>query len=291
MRIRKAVLPVAGLGTRVLPASKVIPKEMLPLVDKPTLQYIVEEAVAAGVEEIIFVTSRTKRSIEDHFDAFPELEEVLKRKGKRKELEELQRVQSMATYVSTRQSEPRGLGHAVLCAKDLVGDEPFIVMLGDDLVAPETPCLPRMIEIHEQYHGSVLSLFRSPRDQISSFGIVSVEDVEPDVVKVTHLVEKPAPEEAPSDLAVAGRYVLTPDIFTILEQTPPGSGGEIQITDAIEMQARAGRCFGLRFSGTRYDTGKPLGLLTTSIACALQRPDIAPGLREYMRQALRDSRP
>lgn len=288
MHIRKAVLPVAGLGTRVLPASKVIPKEMLPLVDKPTLQYIVEEAVAAGVEEIIFVTSRTKRSIEDHFDAFPELEEVLKRKGKQKELAELQHVQSMATYVSVRQSEPRGLGHAVLCAKELVGDEPFIVMLGDDLVAPETPCLPRMIEIHEQYNASVLSLFQSPREQISSFGIVSIEDVELDVVKVTHLVEKPSPEEAPSDLAVAGRYILTPDIFTILEQTSPGSGGEIQITDAIEEQARAGRCFGLRFSGTRYDTGKPLGLLTTSIAYALRRPDIAPGLREYMQQVLRD---
>ena len=289
MHIRKAVLPVAGLGTRVLPASKVVPKEMLPLVDKPTLQYIVEEAVAAGVEEIIFVTSRTKRSIEDHFDAFPELEEVLKRKGKQKELAELQQVQTMATYVSVRQSEPRGLGHAVLCAKELVGDEPFIVMLGDDLVAPETPCLPRMIEVHKQYGASVLSLFQSPREQISSFGIVSVEDVEPDVVKVTHLVEKPSPEEAPSDLAVAGRYILTPDIFTILEQTSPGSGGEIQITDAIEEQARAGRCFGLRFSGTRYDTGKPLGLLTTSIAYALRRPDIAPGLRDYMKQVLRES--
>jgi UTP--glucose-1-phosphate uridylyltransferase len=289
MRIRKAVLPVAGLGTRVLPASKVIPKEMLPLVDKPTLQYIVEEAVAAGVEEIIFVTSRTKRSIEDHFDAFPELEETLKRKGKHKELAELQQVQSMATYVSVRQSEPRGLGHAVLCAKELVNDEPFIVMLGDDLVAPETPCLPRMIEIHEQYGGSVMSLFRSPREQISLLGIAAVKDVEPDVVKVTHLVEKPPPEEAPSDLAVAGRYILTPDIFTILEQTPPGRGGEIQITDAIEMQARAGNCFGLRFSGTRYDTGTPLGLLTTSIAFALKRPDIAPGLRDYMQHVVRDS--
>jgi len=289
MHIRKAVLPVAGLGTRVLPASKVVPKEMLPLVDKPTLQYIVEEAVAAGVEEIIFVTSRTKRSIEDHFDAFPELEEILERKGKRKELAELQRLQSMATYAFVRQSEPRGLGHAVLCAKALVGDEPFIVMLGDDLVAPETPCLPRMIEIYERYHTSVLSLFQSPPEQISSFGIVSAEDVEPDVVKVTHLVEKPPLDEAPSDLAVAGRYILTPDIFTILEQTPPGRGGEIQITDAIEMQARAGRCFGLRFSGIRYDTGTPLGLLTTSIAYALQRPDTAPGLREYMQQVLRDS--
>ncbi|MDQ6662675.1 MAG: UTP--glucose-1-phosphate uridylyltransferase GalU [Chloroflexota bacterium] len=286
MPIRKAVLPVAGLGTRVLPASKVIPKEMLPLVDKPTLQYIVEEAVAAGVEEIIFVNSRTKRSIEDHFDAFPDLEAALEQKGKLKELEELRRVQTMASYTTVRQPYPGGLGHAVLCARDLVGDEPFIVMLGDDLVAPETPCLPRMIEIHEQYSGSVLSLFTSPPEQISSFGIVSVEELGADVVKVTHLVEKPALEEAPSDLAVAGRYILTPDIFTLLEQTPPGKGGEIQITDAIEMQAQAGKCYGLKFTGVRYDTGTPLGLLTTSIAYALERPDIAPELRKYMRQVL-----
>ena len=288
MRIRKAVLPVAGLGTRVLPASKVVPKEMLPLVDKPTLQYIVEEAVAAGIEEIIFVTSRSKRSIEDHFDAFPELEMVLERKGKQKALEELRQVESMATYTSVRQPEPRGLGHAVLCAKELVGNEPFVVMLGDDLVAPETPCLPRMIEIHEQYGCSVLSLFKSPPEQISSLGIVSVEDVGPDVVKVTHLVEKPALEEAPSDLAVAGRYVLTADIFGFLEKTPPGKGGEIQVTDAIEMQAQAGRCYGLRFTGIRYDTGTPLGLLTTSIAYALKRPDLGPELRKYMQQVLEE---
>jgi len=286
MRIRKAVLPVAGLGTRVLPASKVIPKEMLPLVDKPTLQYIVEEAVVAGIEEIIFVTSRSKRSIEDHFDMFPELEMVLERKGKQKELEELHRVETMATYTSVRQPEPRGLGHAILCARELVGNEPFIVMLGDDLVDPETPCLPRMIEIHEQYAGSVLSLFQSPPEQISSLGIVSVEDVGPDVVKVTHLVEKPSLEEAPSDLAVAGRYILTPDIFEVLEKTPPGQGGEIQVTDAIEIQAQAGRCYGLRFTGIRYDTGTPLGLLTTSIAYALKRSDIGPELRKYMQQAL-----
>ncbi|HJT57956.1 MAG TPA: UTP--glucose-1-phosphate uridylyltransferase GalU, partial [Ktedonobacteraceae bacterium] len=259
MHIRKAVLPVAGLGTRVLPASKVVPKELLPLVDKPTLQYIVEEAVAAGVEEIIFVTSRSKRSIEDHFDAFPELETVLERKGKRKELEELRHVQTMATYTSVRQAEAKGLGHAVLCAKELVGDEPFIVMLGDELVAPETPVLPRLIEIHERYGGSVLSLFTSPPEQVSSYGIAAVEDLGDNVVKVTHLVEKPEPEEAPSDLGVAGRYILTPDIFTLLEQTAPGAGGEIQVTDAIEMQARAGHCYGLRFTGIRYDTGKPLG--------------------------------
>ena len=286
MSIRKAVLPVAGLGTRILPASKVIPKEMLPLVDKPTVQYIVEEAVAAGIEEIIFVTSRSKRSIEDHFDVFPELETALERKGKRRELEELRHVQTMATYTYVRQSEARGLGHAILCAKELVGDEPFVVMLGDDLVAPETPCLQRMMEIHEQYGGTVLSLFVSPPEQISSFGIVSVTNIASDVVKISHLVEKPALEEAPSDLAVAGRYILTPDIFALLEQTSPGSGGEIQITDAIEMQAQTGHCFGWRFSGERYDTGNPLGLLTTSIAYALKRPDIAPELRKYMQEVL-----
>src|SRR6266704_2330850 len=268
MSIRKAVLPVAGLGTRVLPASKVIPKEMLPLVDKPTLQYIVEEAVAAGIEEIIFVTSASKRAIEDHFDSFPELERTLERKGKHKELAELRRVQTMAAFATVRQPEPKGLGHAILCAKNLVGDEPFVVMLGDDLVAPETPCLPRMMEIHEQYGGSVLSLFVSPPEQISAFGIVSVQELGSDTVKVTHLVEKPSREEAPSDLAVAGRYIQTPDIFDILERTPPGSGGEIQVTDAIEAQARTSNCYGLRFTGVRYDTGNPLGLLTTTIAYA-----------------------
>ena len=286
MRIRKAVLPVAGLGTRVLPATKVIPKEMLPLVDKPTLQYIVEEAVAAGVEEIIFVTSRSKRSIEDHFDSFPELEEVLERKGKRKELEEIHHLRAMATYTSVRQSEPLGLGHAILCAKDLVGDEPFIAMLGDNLVAPETPCLPRLIEVYEQYQGSVLSLVPLPPEVVPTYGIASVEEVGSNVLKVAHVVEKPSLEEAPSDLGVFGRYVLTPDIFELLERTAPGSGGEIQVTDAIEMQAQAGRCYGVIFTGERYDAGTPLGLLTTSIAFALKRPDIAPGLREYMQQVL-----
>jgi len=286
MRIRKAVLPVAGLGTRVLPASKVVPKEMLPLVDKPTLQYIVEEAVAAGVEEIIFVTSRSKRTIEDHFDVFPELEMVLEKKGKHEELEELRHVQTMATYTSVRQPEPLGLGHAVLCAKELVGDEPFIVMLGDNLVAPVTPCLPRIIEIHKQYGGSVLSLVPLPPEVVPSYGIADVETLGPDLLKVRDLVEKPALEKAPSNLGIDGRYVLTPDIFGMLEKVQPGAGGEIQVTDAIAMQARAGNCYGLKFTGLRYDTGNPLGLLMTSIAFALKRPDIAPGLREYMRQVL-----
>src|SRR6202140_1771429 len=286
MHIRKAVLPVAGLGTRVLPASKVIPKEMLPLVDKPTLQYIVEEAVAAGVEEIIFVTSRSKRSIEDHFDMFPELEQALERKGKQKELAELRHTQRMATSTSVRQPEPLGLGHAVLCAKELVGDEPFIVMLGDIIVPPETPCLPQLIEVHERYGGSVLSLVILPPEVIPSYGIATVEELDEGALKITHVVEKPALEEAPSNLGAYGPYVFPPDIFPLLEKTPPGKGGEIQVTDAIEMQARAGKCYGVRYDGTRYDTGTPLGRLTPSISFALKRPDLADDLRAYMRQAL-----
>lgn len=286
MHIRKAVIPVAGLGTRLLPASKVTPKEMLPLIDKPIVQYIVEEAVNAGIEEIIFVTSRNKRTIEDHFDAFPDLEEALKRKEKWKDIEELKHLQTIASYSSVRQSEPRGLGHAIWCAKKLVGNEPFIVMLGDDLIAPETPCLPRMLEVYNHYKGSVLLLFSAVPEMIPFYGIVSAEELEPEVLKVTHIVEKPKLEEAPSNLAVAGRYILTPDIFQKLEGVVPGKGGEIHETDAIEMQALAGNCYGLRFSGLRYDTGNPLGLLTTSLAYGLKRPDIAPGLLDYMRKAM-----
>lgn len=290
MRIRKAVLPVAGLGTRVLPATKVIPKEMLPLVDKPTLQYIVESAIAAGIEEVIMVTSRSKRSIEDHFDSFPELEQMLERKGKQKELEEVRQIHDMASFAFVRQGEPLGLGHAVLCAKELVGDEPFVVLLGDNLVDPETPNLKQMIDIHEHYNCSVLSLFECAQDEVSSYGIADVDEIDANTVKVKHLVEKPDPEEAPSNLAVDGCYVLTPDIFTILEKTPPGRGNEIQLTDALQVQAQAGRCCGLHFKGIRYDTGNPLGLLTTSISYALKRPEIASGLREYMRQVLQEDK-
>lgn len=288
MRIRKAVLPVAGLGTRALPASKVVPKELLPLVDTPILQYIVEEAVAAGIEEIIFVTSRSKRAIEDHFDAFPELEIVLEKKGRWRELEALRRTETMASYVAVRQVQPLGLGHAVLCAKELVGNEPFVVMLGDNLVAPETPCLPRMIELYERYQCSVLSLLALPLEQVSAFGVAAVESLVDDAVKVNFLVEKPKQEDAPSNLTVYGRYVLTPDIFALLEETKPGVGGEIQITDALQVQAASGRCYGLRFTGMSYDTGTPLGYLTSAIAYGLKRPDIAPDLLAYMRKALNE---
>jgi len=285
MHIRKAVLPVAGLGTRVLPASKVVPKELLPVVDKPTLQYIVEEAVAAGIEEIIFVTSRHKHSLEDHFDSFPELEHLLEHKGKHKELHELHRIQGLAKYASVRQDVPRGLGHAIHCAKKLVGNEPFVVMLGDEIYPTES-CLPQLMATYEKYQTSVLTLFKVPREQISSYGIASVKNVEDGIFQVHDLVEKPSALEAPSDLAVAGRYVMTPDIFTILEKTAPGRGGEIQVTDALQVQAHQGRCHGIQFEGERYDTGSPLGLLTTSIAIGLKHPEIGAPLRAYLQQLL-----
>ncbi|HTI15686.1 MAG TPA: UTP--glucose-1-phosphate uridylyltransferase GalU [Dictyobacter sp.] len=286
MRIRKAVLPVAGLGTRVLPATKVVPKELLPIVDKPTLQYIVEEAVEAGIEEIIFVTSRSKRAIEDHFDTFPELEQTLTKKGKTKELETIHQIQNLAKYVTVRQGEPLGLGHAVLCAREAVGDEPFVIMLGDEIFAPEEPCLPKMLEVFNQYQASVISLFTVAREHISSYGIASVDELASQIYQVKDLVEKPDAEEAPSDLAIAGRYIVTPDIFAILEQTKPGRGGEIQLTDALLEQARQGYCYGTHYTGQRYDMGTPLGLLTTSIAWALRNPDIAPALRDYMQGIL-----
>jgi UTP--glucose-1-phosphate uridylyltransferase len=288
MRIRKAVLPVAGLGTRVLPATKVVPKELLPIFDTPTLQYVVEEAVAAGIEEIIFVTSRSKRAIEDHFDTFPELEQMLELKGKQKELDILRPIQKLATYISVRQPEPLGLGHAVLCAKDVVGDEPFVVMLGDEVYEPEQAHLSKLIEIYNTYRTSVLSLFSTPRELIPSYGIASVKEKENYVYQVQDLVEKPSIEEAPSDLAVAGRYVLTPDIFAILEKTGPGRGGEIQLTDALLEQAKAGRCHGFHYTGNRYDIGTPLGLLTTSITWALRNPTTAPALRDYMQHILQE---
>lgn len=285
MHIRKAVLPVAGLGTRVLPASKVVPKELLPVVNKPTLQYIVEEAVAAGIEEIIFVTSRHKHSLEDHFDSFPELERLLEHKGKRKELHELRQIQKMAEYASVRQEEPLGLGHAIHCAKKLVGNEPFVVMLGDEIY-PTQSCLPKLIETYEQYKSSVLTLVNVPREQIPSYGIASVKDLGYKTFQVYDLVEKPSIEEAPSDLAVAGRYVMTPDIFEILERTPPGRGGEIQVTDALQIQAQQGRCHGIHFAEERYDTGSHLGLLTTSVAIGLKHPEIGASLREALQQLL-----
>ncbi len=245
MRIRKAVIPAAGLGTRVLPATKAVPKEMLPLADKPTIQYVVEEAVASGIEHIIIITSRTKRAIEDHFDESPELETTLERKGDHLKLEMLRHIENMAQLSFTRQPAPRGLGHAILMAKDLVGDEPFGVLLGDDLVVnPKRPCLRQLMDVYEQHGGNVLAVQRVPREHVSRYGIVDLADgpqrgLGARTFRVKGLVEKPTVEQAPSNLAIVGRYVLTPDIFEMIERTPPGSGGEQHSSRSVET---AGLC-------------------------------------------------
>lgn len=285
MRIRKAVIPAAGLGTRVLPATKAIPKEMLPLADKPTIQYIIEEAVASGIEHVIIVTSRTKRAIEDHFDESPELSAALERKGDFKKLEMLERIENMVQLSFTRQPAPRGLGHAILMAKDLVGDEPFGVLLGDDLVVnDEHPCLGQLMDVHERFGGCVIAAMRVPREQISRYGNVDLgENVSPGTYRIRDLVEKPKPEEAPSNLAVIGRYILTPDVFTALEVTQPGSGGEIQLTDGIRALLRRQPVFAHEFEGTRFDTGDPVSYLTTSLSFALNRPDLAPGVIDFLK--------
>ncbi|HEX6818428.1 MAG TPA: UTP--glucose-1-phosphate uridylyltransferase GalU [Ktedonobacterales bacterium] len=287
MKIRKAVIPAAGLGTRVLPATKAIPKEMLPLADKPTIQYIIEEAVASGIEHIIIVTSRTKRAIEDHFDESPELNATLARKGDQQRLDMLARIENMAQLSFTRQPSPRGLGHAILMAKDLVGDEPFGVLLGDDLVVnPETPCLRQLMDVHERDGGCVIAAMRVPHEQTRLYGVFDLEpspEASGRLHRVRDLVEKPKPEEAPSDLAIIGRYVLTPDIFAALEQTPAGSGDEIQLTDGIRALRDREPVYAYEFEGNRYDTGDPVGYLTTSLAFALDRPDLAPGVRAYLK--------
>jgi UTP--glucose-1-phosphate uridylyltransferase len=291
MTIRKAVIPAAGLGTRVLPASKAIPKEMLPLADTPTIQYIVEEAVASGIEQITLISSRYKRAIEDHFDVAPELEEILEAKGKREQVQTLRRIETMARFIFVRQQRPLGLGHAVLMAKDTVGDEPFGVLLGDDLVVNNGPtCLAQLIDVHARHGGCVLAVMRVPREQVSRYGVVRLAESragdhvkEPRLRRVRDLVEKPAVEEAPSNLAIIGRYVLSPGIFAALEATPPGAGGEIQLTDAIRRVGEREPIWAYEFAGTRYDTGDPVGLLTTSLAFALARPDLAPGILDFLR--------
>src|SRR5215472_1780523 len=285
MKIRKAVIPAAGLGTRVLPATKAIPKEMLPLADKPTIQYVIEEAVASGITHVIIVTSRTKRAIEDHFDESPELRAALERKGDQKKLQMLERIENMVQLSFTRQPAPRGLGHAILMAKDLVGDEPFGVLLGDDLVVnDERPCLGQLMDVHDRFGGCVIAAMRVPREQISLYGNVDLgETVSPGTYRIRDVIEKPKPEEAPSNLAVIGRYVLTPDVFTALEVTEPGSGGEIQLTDGIRALVARQPVFAHEFDGTRFDTGDPVSYLTTSLSFALNRPDLAPGIISFLK--------
>lgn len=286
MKIKKAVFPVAGLGTRFLPATKASPKEMLPLIDKPLVQYVVEEAVAAGIEQVLFVTGRGKRAIEDHFDIAFELESILLEKGKDDEFKEVRDIAEMVSIFYVRQKQALGLGHAILCAREFVGNEPFAVLLGDDIIDGEKPCLGQLLDVYEKYRGSVLALEQVPMENISSYGCVEATEMSDRIYQVTNLVEKPKKEDAPSDLAIIGRYVLTPEIFPILERQEPGKGGEIQLTDAILTLSRQEPIYGCRFEGTRHDCGDKLGFLKATVDMALKRKELGKGLEEYLRDRL-----
>lgn len=282
-KVRKAVIPAAGLGTRFLPATKATPKEMLPIVDKPTIQYIVEEALASGIEEILIITGRSKRAIEDHFDRSIELELNLEASGKTAELEMVKEISGIRIHY-TRQKEPRGLGHAILCAKQFVGNEPFAVLLGDDVVDAQVPALKQLINVYDKTGASVLGVQEVPLEKVSSYGIVTSQPTdEPRTFTVSDMVEKPAVEDAPSRLAVLGRYVITPEVFDILEQTPPGRGNEIQLTDALKVLAKEQAMYAYNFEGRRYDVGDKQGFLEATVEMALKRPDLRDKFLAYLK--------
>ena len=281
--IRKAVFPAAGLGTRFLPATKAQPKEMLPLVDKPIIQYGVEEALAAGVANIILVTGRGKNAIEDHFDVSVELETFLEARGKTELLAEIRKISNLINFSYVRQGEPLGLGHAVLVTKALVGEEPFAVILGDDVIDATPPALRQMIDVFNEVDGPVLAVERVPREDVSSYGIIDAEEVRPGVYRIRDLVEKPPRAEAPSDLAIIGRYVLTPDIFPALESTVTDRTGEIQLTNGLRRLLQDRPIYGCRVEGVRHDTGNKLGFLKAVVYFALRRPDLAGPFAEYLR--------
>ena len=282
-KVRKAVFPAAGLGTRFLPATKASPKEMLPLVDKPLIQYVVEEAVASGIESIIIVTGRDKSAIEDHFDISFELEHLLRSRGKDDVLKEVRAIPDMARFGYVRQREALGLGHAVLQARDFVENEPFAVMLSDDIVDAVTPALQQMLDVYEKYNSPVIATMQVDGEAISRFGVIDAEEVEPGVFRINDMVEKPSFAEAPSNLAIIGRYILTPDIFDEIENTKPGAGGEIQITDAMRSLLKKRPFYALRLEGTRHDAGDKLGFLIATVEFALKRPDLAPEFLAYLR--------
>ncbi|MCM0084122.1 UTP--glucose-1-phosphate uridylyltransferase GalU [Geomonas sp. Red32] len=286
MRVKKAVFPVAGLGTRFLPATKSTPKEMLPLIDKPLVQYVVEEAVASGIEQILFVTGRGKRAIEDHFDIAFELESMLYDKGKDLELHQVRELAEMANIFFVRQKEALGLGHAILCAKEFVGDDPFAVLLGDDIIDAEEPCLAQLLEVYESYRAPVVALKRVPMESISAYGCVRAEHLGGRAWEVRDLVEKPRREEAPSDLAIIGRYILTPGIFPILEVQEPGRGGEIQLTDALKKLGSSESIYGCQFDGDHHDCGDKLGFLKATVDMALKREEFNGALESYLRSRL-----
>ena len=284
--IRKAVFPAAGLGTRFLPATKAQPKEMLPLVDKPIIQYGVEEAVASGIDNIILVTGRGKNAIEDHFDVSVELESFLEARGKKEQLDEIRKISNLINFSYVRQGEPLGLGHAVLTTKLLVGDEPFAVILGDDVIDADPPAIRQMIDVFEELDGPVLAIERVPRETVSSYGIIDAEQIRPGVYRIRDMVEKPPINEAPSDLAIIGRYVLTPDIFPALEKIGKDRTGEIQLTNGLRQLLKSRPIYGCQIDGVRHDTGNKLGFLKAVVYFALRRPDLAETFRDYLRTTI-----
>ena len=284
MTVRKAVILAAGHGTRFLPATKAVPKEMLPLVDQPVIQHVVEEAVAAGLSHITIVTAGAKRSVEDHFDRNPDLEQVLESTGKEAELREVRRLTHLAELAFVRQKERRGIAHAVLTARHVVGDDPFALFFPDDIIVSDVPAIRQLIDVHERHEGSVIAVQRLPREEVVHYGVVAPEPCEDRVYRVRGIVEKPQADEAPSDLATVGRYVLTPHIWPLLERTQPDANGEMQLTDTLAMLLQAGHpLFACEFQGERFDTGRPLGLLEASVTLALRREDMGPALKRYLR--------
>ncbi|MGM0876420.1 MAG: UTP--glucose-1-phosphate uridylyltransferase GalU [Bacillota bacterium] len=289
MQIKKAIIPAAGLGTRFLPATKAQPKEMLPIVDKPTIQYIIEEAVASGIEDILIVSGRGKRAIEDHFDKSYELEETLASKEKWDILNEVQQISELANIHYIRQKEPKGLGHAIYCARRFIGDEPFAVMLGDDIVQTDSvPCLKQLIDVYDEYQSTVVGVQKVNESDVSKYGIVSYEEkaLAKDIFHVNDMVEKPSPEAAPSNSAIMGRYILSPEIIDILEKLKPGSGGEIQLTDALKQLSMKQRVLAYHFHGRRYDVGDKLGFIKATIDFSLQRDGLRNELLAYLEQVI-----
>ncbi len=286
MKITKAVIPAAGLGTRFLPATKAQPKEMLPIVDKPTIQYIIEEAVKSGITDILIITGRNKRAIEDHFDRSIELELELESKEKYDLLEEVRSISEMVNIQYVRQKMPKGLGHAVLCAKSFVGNEPFAVLLGDDIVDSEVPCLSQLMKIHETFSASVLGVQQVDEQDVSKYGIVDGRELTPGIYEVENLIEKPSSESAPSNIAILGRYIISPAIFEILENTEPGAGGEIQLTDALRELAKREQVLAYEFEGRRHDVGDKLGFLQATVEFALKKEDLRDSFTQYLRDLI-----
>ncbi len=289
MKVRKAVIPAAGLGTRFLPVTKTVPKEMVPIVDVPTIQYIVDEAVASGIEQIVLVTARGKGAIEDYFDYHYELDDTLEKRGKRDLRELSRRAAETCTVISVRQKEPLGLGHAVLTAREVIGNEPFAVLLGDEVMVSDPPCLKQLIDCFEREKGSVIGVMEVPPTEVSKYGIVGGDSISKNLMRIRTVVEKPEPARAPSRYAIPGRYVFEPEIFECLASVKPGRGGEIQLTDGIEALARLRSVFAFQFSAERFDVGDRLGYIHATLAMALKRPELRSGVLELVRQLARQS--